>query len=100
MRKTIKTKVVLPAEDSILKHQTTKKVIPSNKSVPKQYIFQKSPRHKGMWEVKIKGSSHIIKLFVTEPEAKEYSDVMAKNQKASVVKRASKGKKKGKFISH
>jgi len=64
----------------------------------KQYIVQKSPKNKRKWEVIIKGGSKALKLFNTEAEASEYAKVTAKNQGASVLKRASKGEKKGKFI--
>jgi len=64
----------------------------------KQYIVQKSPNNKRKWEVIIKGGSKALKLFNTEVEASEYAKVTAKNQGASVLKRASKGEKKGKFI--
>ena len=64
----------------------------------KQYIVQKSPTNKGKWEVVLKGSSKALKLFLTEEEASEYARVTAKNQNGSTLKRASKGKNKGKFI--
>jgi len=77
------------------KSSSTKKVPPK----VKQYIVQKSPTNKKKWEVVVKGGTKALKLFDTEPEASEYARVTAKNQKGSTLKRASKGVKKGKFVS-
>jgi hypothetical protein len=97
-----KTEVVKPVEEEkVKKGSKTKKVSPEEKKVMggKQYIVQKSPTNKKKWEVVIKGGSKALKLFDTEAEASEYAKVTAKNQGASTLKRASKGDKKGKFIS-
>jgi|SRR5574344_808 hypothetical protein len=97
-----KTKVIKPEEETKVKKGTkTKKVTPAEKKTTggKQYIVQKSPANKKKWEVVIKGGTKALKLFDTEAEASEYAKVTAKNQGASTLKRASKGDKKGKFIS-
>ncbi|MGP1413570.1 MAG: DUF2188 domain-containing protein [Bacillales bacterium] len=73
----------------------TKKPVKKHK---KQYIIQKSPTHKDKWEVILKGGKKALKLFNTEKEASEFANNTAKAQKGSVLKRASKGEKKGKFI--
>lgn len=94
--------VIMPEEETKTKKGSkTSKVTPVKKtsSGAKQYIIQKSPINKPKWEVKLKGGSKALKLFDTEVEAREYANATAKNQKASTLKRASKGAKKGKFIS-
>ena len=48
------------------------------------------------WQVFIKGSDKVIKLFNTKVEAEEYCEKMAKNQGATLLVHNSKGAKKGK----
>ncbi|MBR2505516.1 MAG: DUF2188 domain-containing protein [Bacilli bacterium] len=49
------------------------------------------------WQVFIRGSDKVIKLFKTKVEAEEYVKVMAENQGATYVTHASKGAHKGKM---
>lgn len=50
----------------------------------------------GKWQVFIKGSDNVIKLFSTKVEAEEYCEKMAKNQGATLLVHKSKGANKGK----
>ena len=50
----------------------------------------------GKWQVFIKGSDKVIKLFSTKVEAEEYCEKMAKNQGATLLVHKSKGANKGK----
>ena len=50
----------------------------------------------GKWQVKIRGSEKVIKLFATKPEAEAYCEQMAKNQGATLLVHKSKGANKGK----
>lgn len=90
----------LAKNEKDLQESTIRKVNLSKDKITraKQYIVQKSPKNKRKWEVILRGGSKVLKLFNTEVEASEYARVTAKNQGASVLKRASKGEKKGKFI--
>jgi hypothetical protein len=49
------------------------------------------------WQVFIRGSDKVIKLFSTKVEAEAYVSKMAENQNATYVTHASKGAKKGKM---
>lgn len=49
------------------------------------------------WQVFIRGSDKVIKLFSTKVEAEEYVKKMAENQGATYVTHASKGAHKGKM---
>lgn len=49
------------------------------------------------WQVFIKGSDKVIKLFDTKVEAEEYCERMAKNQGATLAVHKSKGENKGKI---
>lgn len=51
----------------------------------------------GKWQVFIKGSDKVIKLFPTKKEAEDYCGKMAENQGATLQVHASKGKSKGKI---
>lgn len=51
------------------------------------------------WQVFIKGSDKVIKLFDTKVEAESYCEKMAKNQGATLLVHNSKGAKKGKANS-
>ena len=48
------------------------------------------------WQVFIRGSDKVIKLFNTIVEAEEYCEKMAKNQGATLLVHNSKGANKGK----
>ena len=48
------------------------------------------------WQVFIRGSDKVIKLFNTKKEAEEYCEKMAKNQGATLLVHNSKGANKGK----
>ena len=50
----------------------------------------------GKWQVFIKGSDKVIKLFSTKVEAESYCEKMAKNQGATLLVHKSKGANKGK----
>ena len=50
----------------------------------------------GKWQVFIRGSDKVIKLFATKVEAEEYCTQMAKNQGATLMVHKSKGANKGK----
>ena len=50
----------------------------------------------GKWQVFIRGSDKVIKLFDTKPEAEKYCEKMAKNQGATLLVHKSKGPSKGK----
>lgn len=50
----------------------------------------------GKWQVFIRGSDKVIKLFSTKVEAEEYCTQMAKNQGATLMVHNSKGANKGK----
>lgn len=50
----------------------------------------------GKWQVFIRGSDKVIKLFATKAEAEEYCTQMAKNQGATLMVHNSKGANKGK----
>ena len=50
----------------------------------------------GKWQVFIRGSDKVIKLFATKAEAEEYCEKMAKNQGATLMVHKSKGVNKGK----
>ena len=50
----------------------------------------------GKWQVFIRGSDKVIKLFATKPEAEAYCEKMAKNQGATLLVHNSKGANKGK----
>ena len=45
----------------------------------------------GKWQVFIRGSDKVIKLFATKVEAEEYCTQMAKNQGATLMVHNSKG---------
>ena len=47
----------------------------------------------GKWQVFIKGSDKVIKLFSTKVEAEEYCEKMAKNQGATLLVHKSKGQR-------
>ena len=53
----------------------------------------------GKWQVFIKGSDKVIKLFNTKVEAEDYCAQMAKNQGATLLVHKSKGANKGKVGS-
>ena len=53
----------------------------------------------GKWQVFIKGSDKVIKLFGTKVEAEDYCAQMAKNQGATLLVHNSKGANKGKVAS-
>lgn len=53
----------------------------------------------GKWQVFIRGSEKVIKLFNTKVEAEEYCTQMAKNQGATLMVHNSKGANKGKVGS-
>lgn len=59
------------------------------------HISKRSSDNK--WQVFIRGSDKVIKLFTTKVEAEEYVSKMAENQGASYVTHASKGKNKGRI---
>ncbi len=48
------------------------------------------------WQVFIRGSDKVIKLFNTKKEAEEYCEKMAQNQGATLLVHKSKGANKGK----
>ena len=48
------------------------------------------------WQVFIRGSDKVIKLFDTKAEAEEYCERMAQNQGATLLFHKSKGASKGK----
>ena len=50
----------------------------------------------GKWQVFIRGSDKVIKLFSTKVEAETYCEQMAKNQGATLLVHNSKGANKGK----
>ena len=50
----------------------------------------------GKWQVFIKGSDKVIKLFSTKVEAETYCTELAKNQGATLLVHNSKGANKGK----
>ena len=50
----------------------------------------------GKWQVFIRGSDKVIKLFATKVDAEEYCEKMAKNQGATLMVHKSKGANKGK----
>lgn len=50
----------------------------------------------GKWQVFIRGSDKVIKLFATKVEAEEYCKKMAQNQGATLMVHKSKGANKGK----
>ena len=50
----------------------------------------------GKWQVFIRGSDKVIKLFSTKVEAEDYCNKMAKNQGATLLVHKSKGANKGK----
>ena len=50
----------------------------------------------GKWQVFIRGSGKVIKLFATKVEAEAYCEKMAKNQGATLMVHKSKGANKGK----
>ena len=50
----------------------------------------------GKWQVFIRGSDKVIKLFSTKVEAEAYCAKMAKNQGATLMVHKSKGANKGK----
>ena len=50
----------------------------------------------GKWQVFIRGSDKVIKLFSTKVEAEAYCEKMAKNQGATLLVHKSKGAHKGK----
>lgn len=50
----------------------------------------------GKWQVFIKGSDKVIKLFSTKVEAEAYCEKMVKNQGATLLVHKSKGANKGK----
>ncbi len=50
----------------------------------------------GKWQVFIKGSDKVIKLFATKVEAETYCEKMAQNQGATLLVHKSKGANKGK----
>ncbi len=50
----------------------------------------------GKWQVFIKGSDKVIKLFATKVEAEAYCTEMAKKQGATLLVHNSKGANKGK----
>lgn len=66
------------------------------KEVRKVYHVSKRASD-GKWQVFIKGSDKVIKLFKTKPEAEEYCAKMAKNQGATLAVHNSKGANKGKI---
>ncbi len=61
----------------------------------KVYHVSKRPSD-GKWQVFIKGSDKVIKLFATKAEAEDYCTKMAKNQGATLMVHNSKGANKGK----
>jgi len=50
----------------------------------------------GKWQVFIRGSDKVIKLFSTKVEAETYCEKMAQNQGATLLVHKSKGANKGK----
>lgn len=93
-----KTQIVHPTNEKSVRLKRTLIIKPDIKKNKKQYLIQKR-KEDGKWEVVIIGGNKAIKLFDTELEAREYATTTAKNQKGSIIKRASKGERKGKFVS-
>lgn len=60
-------------------------------------VYHVSKREKdGKWQVFIRGSDKVIKLFATKKEAEAYCEKMAANQGATLMVHKSKGANKGK----
>ena len=60
------------------------------------YLVQKRATD-NKWMVKNMGSDKVIKLFDTKKEAMEFTKARAERNDRSLLSRASKGAKKGKF---
>lgn len=77
----------------------TTKATPAKKEAEKKEtkVYHVSKRASdNKWQVFIKGSDKVIKLFSTKVEAEEYCQTMAKNQNATLQVHKSKGVNKGK----
>ena len=59
-------------------------------------VYHVSKRSDGKWQVFIRGSDKVIKLFDNKVSAEEYCEKMAKNQGATLLVHKSKGANKGK----
>ena len=69
---------------------------PAPKAAPAKVYHVSKRASDGKWQVFIKGSDKVIKLFSTKVEAEDYCAQMAKNQGATLLVHNSKGAKKGK----
>ena len=68
---------------------------PAAKKEPTK-VYHVSKRSDGKWQVFIRGSDKVIKLFDNKVSAEEYCEKMAKNQGATLLVHKSKGANKGK----
>ena len=62
-------------------------------------VYHVSKRSDGKWQVFIRGSDKVIKLFDNKVSAEEYCHKMAVNQGATLLVHKSKGANKGKAAS-
>ncbi len=85
------------AEKTTAKKVEAKKEAPAKKDTGIK-VYHVSKREKdGKWQVFIRGSDKVIKLFDTKVEAEEYCTKMAINQGATLQVHKSKGVNKGKI---
>ena len=66
---------------------------------PAAKVYHVSKRSDGKWQVFIRGSDKVIKLFDNKVSAEEYCHKMALNQGATLLVHKSKGANKGKASS-
>lgn len=89
-------KKVEKVEEKAPVEATPKKAVPEKKESIKVYHVSKRATD-NKWQVFIRGSDKVIKLFDTKVEAEEYCTRMAKNQGATLQIHNSKGANKGKI---
>lgn len=89
-------KKVEKVEEKAPVEETPKKATPEKKESIKVYHVSKRATD-NKWQVFIRGSDKVIKLFDTKVEAEEYCTRMAKNQGATLQIHNSKGANKGKI---
>lgn len=91
------TKTTAVTEKTTAKKVEAKKETPVKKDAGIK-VYHVSKREKdGKWQVFIRGSDKVIKLFDTKVEAEEYCTKMAINQGATLQVHKSKGVNKGKI---
>ncbi len=94
-KKVAPKKVAAEPKKAEAKEAEPKKAETKKEGVKVYHVSKRASDNK--WQVFIRGSDKVIKLFNTKVEAEEYCTKMAKNQGATLQVHKSKGVNKGKI---